>query len=87
MNKKYLLLAKNLFWQYYLYLIVAIFLAYNAYICYFITVNLNLAYQTEENAAKGQVAINTTLYEKIVEQKKAKQTPPDIATNKNPFSP
>jgi len=86
MNKKYLLLVKNIFWQYYLYLIIAIILAYNAYICYFIAVNLNLAYQTEENLSKNQIVINTALYEKIVEQKKAKQTPPDIETNKNPFS-
>lgn len=85
MNKKYFLSAKNLFWQCYIYLIVAIILIYNAYVCYFIYNNLNAAYQAGEKISK-QTTINTALYEKIVAQKKAKQTPTAIQINKNPFS-
>lgn len=86
MNKKYLLQTKRIFWQYYVYLIIAIILAYNAYICYFVYTNIGLVDQNDESVSKNQSAINTTLYEKIVEQKKAKQIPQNIETNTNPFN-
>ena len=87
MNKKFLLTIKDFFWQKYTYLVVAAVLIYNVYLCYFIYHNYNLIHQNGTDSLSNSVIIDSSAYEKILEQKNTKENPASLETNKNPFNP